>query len=96
MKKFVLVHNGYREPTQDIMDAWMKWFASIGDKMVENVGPLGSGREVSKAETRDLQMGLESLTGFTVINAESMAAAEKFAQSCPMITSIRVYEVMSM
>jgi len=96
MKKFVLVHNGYREPTQDIMDAWMKWFASIGDKMVDNVGPLGSGREVSKTGTKELALGLDSLTGFTVISAESMSDAEKIAQRCPMITSIRVYEVMSM
>jgi len=96
MKKFALVQYGYREPTPDIMDAWMKWFASIGDKTVENVGPLGSGREISKTGTKDLPLGLDSLTGITVIHAESLADAEKIAKSCPMITSIRVYEVMSM
>jgi hypothetical protein len=39
---------------------------------------------------------MESLTGYTVINADSMVEAEKIAQSCPMITSVRVYEAMSM
>jgi hypothetical protein len=96
MKKFVLVQYGYSQPTPEMMDGWMKWFASIADKTVENVGPLGSGREVSKTGTKDLPMGLDSLTGITVINAESMADAEKIAQACPMITSVRVYEVMSM
>jgi len=39
---------------------------------------------------------MESLTGYLVINADSMDEAEIIAKACPIITSIRVYEAMSM
>ena len=96
MKKFVIFHYGFEIPTQEIMDAWGKWFASIGDKIVDPGSPLGSGREISRSGTKELPMGMESLTGYTVINADSIDEAEKIAKSCPMITSVRVYEAMSM
>jgi hypothetical protein len=92
MKKFVIFHYGFEMPTQEIMDAWGKWFASIGDPG----SPLGPGREISRSGTKDMPVGMESLTGYTVINAESIDEAEKIAQGCPMITSVRVYEAMSM
>jgi hypothetical protein len=96
MKKFVLLHYGFETPTLEIMDAWNKWFASIGDKTVDPGSPLGPGKEISRSGIKELPLGLESLTGYTVINAENMDEAEKIAKSCPMITSIRVYEAMSM
>ena len=96
MKKFVIFHYGFETPTQQIMDAWNKWFASIGDKIVDPGSPLGPGREISRSGTKDLPMGSGSLTGYTVINADSIDAAEQIAKRCPMITSVRVYEAMSM
>ena len=96
MKKYVIFHYGFETPTQQIMDAWNKWFASIGDKIVDPGSPLGPGREISRSGTKDLPMGLESLTGYTVINADSIDAAEEIAKGSPMITRVRVYEAMSM
>jgi len=96
MKKFVIFHYGFENPTKEIMDAWGNWFASIGDKIVDPGSPLGPGREISRSGIKELPMGLESLTGYTVINAANMDEAEKIAQGCPMITSVRVYEAMSM
>jgi hypothetical protein len=96
MKKFVLFHYGFETPTPKIMDDWNKWFASIGNKIVDPGSPLGPGKEISRAGVKDLPLGLESLTGYTVINAESMQEAEQIAKGCPMITSLRIYEAMSM
>lgn len=96
MKKFVIFHYGFETPTQEIQEAWGKWFASIGDKIVDPGSPLGPGREISRSGTKELPVGLESLTGYTVINANSLDEAEKIANGCPMITSVRVYEAMSM
>lgn len=77
------------------MTAWGKWFESMKDNIVDMAGPFGGGREISKAGTRELPLGGESITGFTVVRAESLNEAEKMAQSNPYISSIRVYEVMS-
>ena len=96
MKKFVIFHYGFEMPTPEIMDVWNKWFASMGDKIVDPGSPLGPGREISRSGTKELPMGLDSLTGYTVINADSIDEAEKIAKGCPMIASVRVYEAMSM
>ena len=96
MKKFVLLTYGYETPTQEIMDAWGNWFASIGDNMVDSSGPCGPGREITHNGTKDLPLGMESFTGYLIINAENLDDAEKIAKDCPIITSIRVYETMEM
>jgi hypothetical protein len=38
---------------------------------------------------------MESITGYNVIEAEDLDAAEKIAQDNPYIASIRVYEIRS-
>jgi hypothetical protein len=78
------------------MDAWNKWFASLGDKIIDPGSPLGSGREISPSGTKEMPMGKDSLTGYTVINADSIDDAEKIAKGCPMIAFIRIYEARSM
>ena len=95
MKKYVLLHYGFEKPTPEIMSAWGKWFETFKDNIIDMAGPFGGGREISKAGTRDLPLGRESITGFTVVRAGSLDEAEKMAQSNPYIESVRVYEVMS-
>ncbi len=95
VKKFVLLHFGFEKPTPEIMEAWKAWFESISDKQVDQ-GGLSGGREISKSGTRDLPWNMESITGYNIIEAESLEAAEKLAQSNPFIASIRIYEVRSM
>ena len=96
MKKFVFLTYGYETPTPEIMDAWNNWFASIGDKLVDGGSPFGSGREITHTGTEELPLDMGAITGYTIINAEDIDEAEKIAKDCPIITSIRVYEAMSM
>ena len=95
MKKFVLLHYGFEKPTPEIMAAWGTWFEQMKDNIVDMAGPFAGGREISKAGTRELPLGRESITGFTVVRAGSLVEAEKMAQSNPYISSVRIYEVMS-
>ena len=95
MKKFVFLHFGFEQPTPEIMEAWGTWFESISEKMVDQ-GGFSGGREISKSGTRDLPMNMEHISGYNVIEAESLDAAEKLAQNNPFIASIRIYEVRSM
>ncbi len=95
MNKFLLLSFGFVEPTPDIMAAWGKWFESIVDKIVDQGGLWGGGREISDAGTKDLPMGMDSITGYIIINADSLDAAERIAQGNPYIASIRVYEIMT-
>jgi hypothetical protein len=94
VKKFVFLTYGFKPPTPEIMTAWKQWFDTIKGNIVD-MGSLGSGREISREGIKDLPLGLESVTGFIVVNAEDRDAAERMAQGNPYITSIRVYEMMS-
>ena len=94
MKKFMFLHFGFEKPTPEIMEKWMAWFESIADKQVEQAGFAG-GREISKNGTRDLPWNMDSITGYNIIEAESIDAAEELAQSNPFIASIRIYEMRS-
>jgi hypothetical protein len=92
MKKYMFLHFGFEKPTPDIMQKWQAWFESIADKQVGQ-GGFASGREISDSGTRDLPWDGECITGYNIIEAESMEVAEQLAQSNPYISSIRVYEL---
>ena len=95
MNKYMLLHFGFEPPSPEIMEAWGKWFQSIADSTVENGGFHGAAREISHAGVEDLRMGPESITGYSIIRAESIDDAEKLAQGNPFIKSIRIYEIVS-
>ena len=94
MKRFMLLHVGFETPTPEIMAAWNTWFESVADQTVEH-GGLRDGREISHSGTKDLPMGMEPITGYSIIKAESLDDAEEIAQRNPFIASIRVYEIMA-
>ena len=86
---------GFEKPTPEIMGAWKKWFESIADQQVDQ-GGFSGGREISKEGTRDLPWDMDSITGYNIIEAEDLNAAQKIAEGNPFIASIRVYEIRSM
>jgi len=89
----MILHYGFERPTPEEMGAWNQWFESIADKQVER-GHLPGGREISRDGTKDLPMAKDSITGYTVIQAESLDEAAKIAAQCPIVASTRVYEIM--
>lgn len=90
----MLLHFGFEMPTPEIMAAWEAWFESISNRQVDQGGFAG-GREISKDGTKDLAWDIDSITGYNIIEAESLDDAEKLAQSNPFIASIRIYELRS-
>jgi len=94
MKKFVLLHYGFEKPTPEIMAAWGKWFEATKPHTVD-MGGFGGGREISRSGTKELPLGPDSITGFTIVNAASLDDAEKLTQGNPFISSIRIYEIRS-
>src|SRR5262252_682749 len=95
MKRFMFLHYGFEAPTPEIEEAWGSWFASIADRMVDAGSPFKGGREVSRDGSKDLPLGMDSLTGYTIISAATLDEAEEVATGSPMIRFIRVYEMAS-
>jgi hypothetical protein len=96
MNTYVLMHFGFEKPTPEFMSEWKKWFASIQPHLVEmgNVG-FRAGREISSEGSKDLPLGPDSVTGFSVVRAESLDHAERLASTNPYVKSIRIYEAVS-
>ncbi len=109
MSKYMILHYGFEKPTPEIMAAWGKWFESIAPRTLDQGGFTG-GKEISDAGSKDLPWGMESITGYNIIeakdldaaeaiastiDAESLEEAERIAASNPYIASIRVYEIRS-
>ena len=92
MKKFMLLHFGFEQPTPEIMAAWEEWFQSIAEITIDQ-GGFNAGREISPGGTKDLPWGLNSITGYNIIEAEDLDAAMQIAQDNPYIASVRVYEI---
>ena len=93
MKTFLILHFGFEKPGPDEMAAWNRWFESIAERQVERAH-LPEGRQITADGGRALPMGPESLTGYTMIHAESLDDAEAIARECPIVRSTRVYEMM--
>ena len=93
MKRFMLLHYGFEKPTQEIMSAWSQWFESVAEVTLDQGGFHGGACEISHSGTKDLPMGMDSITGYSIINAESLEDAQKIARDNPFVASIRVYEI---
>ncbi len=97
MKKFIFLYKGFMQPTPEIGKAWMDWFAEVGDKMIDSGNPMAAGTEIMKdGSVKELEFGLEALTGYSIINAETKEEAIEIAKTNPMITSVTVYELTKM
>ena len=96
MGRYVFIHHGYEEPTPQVMEAWMAWFGEIAGSIVDQGAPFGQCREVTPAGARDLAAGPEVASGYTVVEAADMDAAEKLLDNCPIISSVRIHEAMGM
>jgi len=92
MKKYMYLHFGFEPPTDEIMAAWKTWFDAIAERQIEQ-GGFSGGREISKDGSRELPWDLDCITGYNIIEAESLDEAEQLAQGNPFISSIRIYEL---
>jgi len=93
MKKFLFLHYGFEKPTPKIMEDWDRWFEAIANRTVDRGAHFTRGLEIYHGGTRDLPLGESSITGYTIIEAESLDEAQRIAAENPFISSIRVYEL---
>ncbi len=85
MKRFMLLHFGFEKPTPEIMAAWGQWFESVADKTVDQGGFHGGAREISHSGTKDLPMGMDSITGYSIINAGALMTRKRSLETIPSL-----------
>ena len=100
MSNFVLVYKGGRSSdagSDAAMAAWGAWFGKLGGAIVEPGNPFGPSKSVSSSGVSD--GAGSSLTGFTVLKADSLADAATLAKDCPVVANggtVEVYEAIKM
>lgn len=103
MNNYMIAYHGGSQPaTQEEgmaqMQNWKDWVASLGDQIVNPGTPLPKTRVVTSTGVSD-DSDPNTLHGFAVVEADSLEAAVKIAQTDPFLASggtIRVHEMMSM
>ena len=102
MPNYIIAYHGGKKPESPEEGAenktkWQAWVAGLGDAVVNSGTPLGKSKTVSSDGVSD-DGGPNSLTGFSIVNADSMDAALEMAKACPFLDfgTIEVAEVMEM
>jgi len=104
MAKYVFAFHGGGAPSspeegEKVMAAWGAWMASLGENLVDPGAPVGASTTLSRAGATE-GGGANPLSGYTVVQADSMEQAMEFGKTCPMLDapdgSIEIAEVMEM
>jgi YCII-related domain len=99
--KYVFIYKGGQMgATQAERDAqfaaWGQWFGKLGPAIADGGNPFGPSKAVSSAGSVS-DGAPSSLSGYSVINADSLNAATEFAKGCPILSnkgSVEVYETI--
>jgi hypothetical protein len=99
MGKYVYIYYSGSESDGGNADDWGKWFGSLGDKLVDGGNPFDKGGQaVHQGGVMDVQG--KPATGYSIVNADSMADATELAKGCPLVSdpnsAVCVYEAMPM
>ena len=102
MANYIVAYHGGKKPESpeegaEDMAKWQAWVDGLGDAVVNPGTPLGKSKIVSSAGVSDGD-GSNSLTGLSIVKADSMDAALEMAKACPFLElgTLEVAEVMEM
>ncbi len=102
MSEYIFAYHGGKKPESPEegakhMAKWKAWVGGLGDAVVNPGTPLGKSKTVSSNGVSD-DGGSNPLSGFSIVEADSMDAALEMAKGCPFLKygTIEVAEVMEM
>jgi hypothetical protein len=103
MPQYVITYLGGNQPSspeegKQHMSKYMEWLSSLGDSAVSPANPFKNTSTVNSDGTVTIG-GTMTMSGYTIIEADSMEAALSIAKSCPFLDiggSLEVSELMQM
>ncbi len=105
MAKYLFSYHGGTMPSTPedgakVMAAWTNWLGGLGDKAVDKGNPVGKSKTVGPDGVVTDNGGANPINGYSIIEAETIAAAMEIARACPQVSlhhgSVEVAELMSM
>ena len=102
MAKFVYVYTGGQmaetpAEQEKAMQAWGKWFSTLGDSVADMGNPFGSSATVSSGGVAD--GGASKAGGYSIVSADSLSDATAKVTGCPVLDgggTVEVYEAVPM
>jgi len=99
MAKYLLAYRGGGMPETEqeqakVMEAWGAWFGQLGAAVADPGNPVSQAKTIG-ADGSVSGDGRSSLSGYSVISADSLDAAIALAKGCPVLqggASIEVCE----
>ena len=102
MSSYIFAYHGGKKPESpeagaELMTKWRAWIGGLGDAVVNPGTPVGMSKTVSSGGVSN-DGGSNPLSGFSIVEAESMDAALEIAKGCPHLEhgTIEVAEMMKM
>ncbi len=103
MPQYVIVYLGGNQPSspeegKQQMSEYMDWLSSLGDSAVSPANPLKNTNTINPDGTVT-PGSTTTMSGYTIIEVDSMEAALSIAQACPFLDiggSLEVSELMEL
>ena len=92
MRKFVLLHHGHGPLLPGRQAAWASWYQLRAASFVDVGMAFGPGRLVTNERTFELSLSSNPASGFSIVEAEHLDAAEQLLEGCPIVDSVSLYE----
>ena len=89
MPKFMFAYHGGGMPETPeegarMMAAWNDWYSAMGAALVDGGAPVGQSMTVSQGGVTG-DGGANPLSGYTVVQADTIEAACEMAKGCPLV-----------
>lgn len=94
MSKFVLIYHGHETPTPETRDAWNSWFRRRASHFVDVGYSFGPGRHITDEMTIEFSLSSNPASGYSIVDAEHLDAAEQVLERCPIVDSVTIYPVI--
>ena len=90
MAKYLFVYHGGSTPSnaaegKAVMDAWGAWFGSLGAAIIDGGNPVGESSTVKSDGSLASGGGSNPASGYSLIEAASLADAHQKARGCPLL-----------
>jgi hypothetical protein len=104
MAKYLFVYHGGKMATNQaeakkVMDAWGKWFGSMGAAVIDGGNPVGKSSTVRSDGSVANDGGPNPVSGYSLIEAPTLDEAIKKAKDCPILGnggSVEIAQAMDM
>ncbi len=104
MAKYMFAYHGGGTPETEeegarVMAAWTSWYENLGAAIVDGGAPTGAAKTIAADGSVSDGGGANPLTGWTVVQANSLDDAVALAKGCPILDdggSVEVAEAIDM